>query len=105
MAYLPDIYQQFRKDFPEVNAAHEALSTKLHEEGPLDQRSRRLVKLGLAVGSQSQGAVRSHVRRALDEEFTPAEIEHAIVLGLTSVGFPAMIAALQWARDVFAARS
>ena len=67
MVYLPEIYEQFRSDFPEVARAYDALSGSLHEAGPLDQRSRRLVKLGIAVGAESEGAVRSHVRKALDE--------------------------------------
>src|SRR5918996_1108387 len=33
--------------------------------GPLDPRSARLVKLGVAIGAQAEGAVRSHARRAL----------------------------------------
>jgi alkylhydroperoxidase/carboxymuconolactone decarboxylase family protein YurZ len=44
------------------------------------------------------------VRRALDEGLTPAEIEHAVLLSLTTVGFPAMIAALKWAREVLHTR-
>ena len=31
--------------------------------GPLDQKTVRLVKLALAIGAKSEGAVHSHVRR------------------------------------------
>ena len=103
--YLPEIYEQFRRDYPELASAYDGLSAKLHEAGPLDARTRRLVKLGIAVGAESEGAVRSHVRKALKEGLTPAEIEHAILLGLTTAGFPAMIAALKWAREVIGSRS
>ena len=71
--------------------------------GPLDARARRLVKPGVAVGTQAEGAVRSHVRKARDEGLAPAEIEHAILLSLTTVGFAAMIASLKWAREVLQA--
>ena len=104
MTYLPEIYEQFRTDYPELAQAYDALSGKLHEAGPLDQRTRRLVKLAAAVGAEAEGAVRSHVRKALEEGSSPEEIEHAILLSLTTAGFPAMIASLKWAREVFQAR-
>jgi alkylhydroperoxidase/carboxymuconolactone decarboxylase family protein YurZ len=102
--YLPEIYEQFRRDFPDIAHAYDALSSTLHDSGPLDRKSRRLTKLAASVGAESQGAVRSHVRKALDEGLSRPEIEHAILLTLTVVGFPAMVAALKWAREVFAAR-
>jgi hypothetical protein len=32
----------------------------------------RLVKLGIAIGAQAEGAVRSHARRALAEQMRPS---------------------------------
>jgi alkylhydroperoxidase/carboxymuconolactone decarboxylase family protein YurZ len=102
--YLPAIYERVRADFPEAMRAYEALSDALHTAGPLPDRERRLVKLALAVGAEAEGAVRSQVRKALGEGIARQEIEHAIVLGVTTVGFPATVAALGWAREVFEAR-
>ncbi len=76
------------------------MAGSLHEAGPLDAKTRRLVKLGIAVGAEAEGGVRSHVRKALAEGITPAEVEQAILLGFTTAGFPTMIAALKWAREV-----
>jgi alkylhydroperoxidase/carboxymuconolactone decarboxylase family protein YurZ len=104
MVYLPEIYEQFRADFPEVARAYDALSGSLHEAGPLDQRTRRLVKLGIAVGAEAEGAVRSHVRKALDEGISRQEIEQVVILGLTTAGFPTTIAALKWTREVIQSR-
>ena len=105
MTYLPEIYEQFRTDFPNVARSYDDLSGALHEAGPLDQRTRRLVKLAVAIGAEAEGAVRSHVRKALDEGISRPEVEHAILLSLTTAGFPAMVAALKWAREVFEARA
>ncbi len=104
-AYLPEIYEQFRRDYPELAQAYDEFAGKLHDAGPLDRRARRLAKLAAAVGAQSPGGVRSHVRKALDEGLSVQEIEHAILLTLTVVGFPAMIAALKWAREVIEAQA
>jgi alkylhydroperoxidase/carboxymuconolactone decarboxylase family protein YurZ len=45
------------------------------------------------------------VRRALDDGVGRDEIEHTILLSLTTAGFAAMIAALKWAREVFDVRA
>ena len=98
--YLPEIYQHFSGRFPAVKDAFDALGVAEHEAGPLGDRERRLVKLGIAVGAKSEGAVRSHVRKLLGIGASEEEILHAIVLALTTVGFPATTAALGWAEDV-----
>ncbi len=105
--YLPEVYQRFSDRFPAVKDAFDALGVAEHDAGPLSEKERRLVKLGIAVGAESEGAVRSHVRKLLGIGTPEAEILHAIVLALTTVGFPATNAALAWAEDVLteAARS
>jgi 4-carboxymuconolactone decarboxylase len=98
--YLPDIYQEFRAQFPEIAVAYDELAVKCHGWGPLNEKTRRLVKLGVAIGMNSEGGVRSHARRALDEGVTPDELRHAVILAFTTTGFPAMIAALKWVEEV-----
>jgi alkylhydroperoxidase/carboxymuconolactone decarboxylase family protein YurZ len=46
--------------------------------------------------------VRSHVRRAKEAGATETEIENAIFLGMTTVGFPRTAAAWSWAQIQFA---
>ncbi len=85
---------------PGVLDAYHRLGEACAEAGPLDARSRRLVKLGLAVGGRSEGAVHSHVRRALDEGFSPDEVRQVAALAITTLGFPLAIAGLTWIEDV-----
>ena len=72
--YLPDVYTRFEHRFPAVHVAHQELARACYEGGPLDARCARLVKLGIAIGAQAEGAVRSHARRALAEGLTEDEI-------------------------------
>ncbi len=102
--YLPKPYQQFQSDHPEVATAYEALGAACHDAGPLAEKERHLIKLGIATAGQSKGGVRAHVRCALDAGATAEEIRHAILLALTTSGFPTTIAALGWAQQVFEAR-
>ena len=98
--YLPEVFQQFQRRFPGVKEAFDALGAAEHEAGPLDEKERRLVKLGIAVGAESEGGVRSHVRKLLGIGVSEEEILHTIVLALTTIGFPATNAALGWAEEV-----
>lgn len=102
MDYLPEIFQQFKQRFPKVKDSFDALGAAEHEAGPLEEKERRLAKLGIAVGAESEGAVRSHVRKLLGIGATQEEILHTIVLALTTIGFPATNAALSWAEEVLA---
>jgi len=98
--YLPNKYVDFKKQFPEIYELYKDLATKVRESGPLDENTQNLIKLGIAVGSNSRGAVVSHTRKALGTGATREEISHAILLSLSTTGFPNMIAALNWANEV-----
>ena len=100
MPYLPDIYKGFTRQFPEIAKAYDELAGKCHDWGPLDEKTRRLVKLGVAIGSNSEGGVRSHARRAIEEGVTADEVRHAVLLALTTASFPTMIAAMKWVEEV-----
>jgi 4-carboxymuconolactone decarboxylase len=98
--YLPEIYKEFQNRFPEVASIYNKLAVACNGWGPLDDKMRRLLKLGIAMGLNSEGGVRSHARRALEEGITAAELRHAVILAFTTAGFPAMIAAMKWVEEV-----
>ena len=104
MNYLPGIYKEFKQQFPEVAKAYDELAAKCHGWGPLDEKTRRLIKLGVAIGSNSEGGVRSHARRALEEGITTDELRHAVLLAFTTAGYPTMIAAMKWVDEVIEKR-
>ena len=97
---LPSAYRRFATEHPKLTQAYEQLSEGSLTEGPLDRKSAELVKIGIAIGARLEGAVHSHVRRALEAGATADEVRHAIRLALTTVGFPTMMATLSWANDV-----
>lgn len=100
MSDLPLPFQRFLTRYPDVEKAHMELSLAVNREGPLDERARRLIRLGIAIGAQSQGGIKSHARRALAEGLTAEELRHAALLALPTAGFPAMIAAAEWIEEV-----
>jgi 4-carboxymuconolactone decarboxylase len=103
--YLPKQYKEFNETFPDVGRAFSNLGLACHNAGPLDPKTRYLVKLGVASAIQSEGAVKSHARKALDAGAKADELRHAVVLALTTAGFPKTIAALGWITEVLEARA
>ena len=104
MAKLPAAYTRFTQRFPRVAKLHEELGKAAAGAGPLDERTAHLVKLGMAMGARSEGAVHSHVRRALAAGATAAQIRHAAALAVPTLGFPAAAAAFTWIDDVLGRR-
>jgi alkylhydroperoxidase/carboxymuconolactone decarboxylase family protein YurZ len=97
---LPSGAARLAERYPAVWKAYAALGEQCAEQGPLDARARRLIKLATAIGSGSEGAVHSHVRRALAEGIKPAELDHVMLLAIPLVGFAAAVKAMTWIDDI-----
>ncbi|MFN3476142.1 MAG: carboxymuconolactone decarboxylase family protein [Candidatus Methylomirabilales bacterium] len=105
MEKLPAPYQQFTKKFREAWEAYDRLGAACHEGGPLDRKTRELVKLGMAIGGRLEGAVHAHTRLALAAGATPEEIRHVVLLAIPTVGFPSMMASMTWVDDILQKRA
>jgi alkylhydroperoxidase/carboxymuconolactone decarboxylase family protein YurZ len=98
--YLPQVFERFGVDYPAVMEAFRALAERLHEAGPLSVRERRLAKLGIAIGRESEGGVRSHARKALAEGIEQEAIRQVALLAISTGGYPAAMAAYGWINEV-----
>ena len=99
---LPGTFRQFCARFPDLAAAHDAMGAAAGSAGPLDEKHRELVRIGISLGAGLESAVKSHVRRAREAGASEEEIEQTILLAMTTVGFPRTVAAWSWARQQFA---
>jgi alkylhydroperoxidase/carboxymuconolactone decarboxylase family protein YurZ len=98
--YLPKTYEDFSDKFSEIMKDYQQLGKVCREAGPLERKYQDLIKLGIAIGANSRGAVMSSVRKALASGAEADEIAHVVLLSLTTTGFPNMIAALGWVNEV-----
>lgn len=105
MSPIPKRFVKFTEDYPDVAKAYEALGDAVHAAGPLDEKTRALVKLAISTGARLEGAVHSHVRKALAAGVTPAELRQVVLLSLPTIGLPSMMAALSWVDDVLEGES
>lgn len=97
---LPATAGRVAEDYPEFWDAYAAFGAAASAAGPIDGETKRLVKLALAIGAQSEGAVHSHTRRGLDEEIPPETLEHVALLAAPTIGFPKAVAGLSWIEDI-----
>jgi AhpD family alkylhydroperoxidase len=100
MSKLPKRYQKFHKDYPDVAASYEKLGEAVHNSGPLDDKTRSLIKLAISTGARLEGAVHSHTRKAIKAGATPEEIHHTVMLALPTIGLPSTMAAFSWVDDI-----
>ncbi len=104
MPRMPAQYQKLQKRFGPVLKAVDDLGQAAKAAGPLDRRTAELIQLAAAAAVRSEGSVHSHARRAVGAGAKPDEVRHALILLTSTIGFPAVSAALSWAEDVLTAR-
>lgn len=93
-------YRYFREQHGEIFKAYENFGHLIHEKGgPLDEKTRGLIKVAISATSQYDYALQSHIDKALAAGCTKEEIEHAILLVAPSAGFPKAMAALMVLRE------
>ena len=97
--YLPQVFERFGSDYPAVMEAFRGLAERLHR-GRASVRERRLAKLGIAIGRESEGGVRSHARKALAEGIEREAIRQVALLAISTGGYPAAMAAFGWINEV-----
>ena len=95
----PRKYTEFIERFPKLGEAWEAIHAA-EEEGPLDPRTSRLVKLAVAIGAFKEGAVHAAARKALKAGVSAEELAQVVVLATATLGMPGTVAAYCWVQDM-----
>ncbi|WP_227285989.1 carboxymuconolactone decarboxylase family protein [Boseongicola sp. H5] len=97
---MPGAAGDLAEAYPDVWSAYAVLGKATAEAGPLTARERRLVKLALAIGAASEGAVHSHTRRAKSEGIEAAAVMQVAMLAIGPLGLPRAVAAKTWIEDI-----
>lgn len=104
MSELPETYERMKREYPEVLGRYESLGETVKSAGPLDPKTAALVKLALSIGAGLEGAAHSSTRKALAAGCTLKDLRHVALLGIPTLGWPAMMRAKSWIDDVAAKR-
>lgn len=100
MAKTPKQYQNIKKKYAKVHEAVNNLGKTIKKAGPLNRKTAELIQLAAAAAIRSEGSVHSHARRAMQAGATKKELNHAVLLLTSTIGFPTVSAALCWIEDV-----
>jgi AhpD family alkylhydroperoxidase len=88
------IFTRFKEEFPKVYAMHEALGKEIHEHsGPLDEKTRWLIKIAVSASCNHKRALDTHIRKAKSAGVTDEQIKHTLLLLMSTTGFPAFMKA------------
>lgn len=96
---LPKMYTGIKKRYKKLGTAVENLGKTIRTLGPINKKTSHLIQLAAAAAIRSEGAVHSHVRRAREAGAKEEEIYHTLILLTSTIGFPAVSAAISWADD------
>ena len=94
----PQTYRDFIAKFPKLGQAWDALS-EAGQEGPLDAKTQRLIKLAVAVGALKEGPVHASARKALAAGITREELDQVVALAAGTLGMPSSVAVWSWIRE------
>lgn len=97
---MPGAAGDLAEEYPDVWKAYSALGKATADCGPLTDREKRLVKLALAIGAGSEGAVHSHTRRAMSDGIETAALTQVALLSIGPLGLPRAVAAKTWIEDI-----
>lgn len=97
---MPGAAGDLAERHPDIWTAYSALGKATADCGPLTDREKRLVKLALAVGAGSEGAVHSHTRRARADGIEADAILQVAMLAIGPLGLPRAVAAKTWIEDI-----
>ena len=95
---LPKHFDKFVKKYPQVWQGHQKLTEACAKSGPLDRKTRELIKVAISAAANQETAVERHAVMAVQEGAKEREVYQAVLLLITTVGFPRASAALKWAK-------
>lgn len=85
----------FKEKHKGIYESYEDFGQKIHEEGgPLDEKSRWLIKVAVSAAGQHRFSLKTHIRKARKAGCSWEEIEHSILLVAPTSGFPTMMEAV-----------
>jgi len=89
-----DIYSTFKAEFPELSERINGTSHAIHVDGgPLDDKTRALIKVAVAGAAGHLTALETHLVAARETGATDQEVAHALLMLVSTCGFPTFMEA------------
>lgn len=98
MPEIPQAHQDFVTKYPQLAQAWELIAAA-GQQGSLDEKTIRLLKLAAAIGAMREGSVHASVRKALALGIPRAELEQVVAIAASVLGLPSVVATHTWVQD------
>lgn len=84
----------------DIYEAYRSYGKAIDEDGgPLEEKTKRLIKVAISATIQNEYSLTTHMKKALKAGCSLEEIEHTLLLVAPTAGFPAMMKALMTLRE------
>lgn len=102
MSKIADNLKYFVDNHGEIYEAYENYGKLIHEcGGPLDEKTRALLKIVISATCKHEYALTTHIKKAINSGCSKEEIEHALLLTAPTAGFPSMMESIMIMRSLF----
>ena len=89
MKNIHKLYTEFKKECPEIDSKYRELGKAIHKgAGPIKEKDRWLIKIGISGASGHLRALETHMLKAKEAGATQDEIKQTLLLLISTVGFP-----------------
>ena len=88
---LRDPSRALRRAIPEVYDGYRQMHAAAYAAGALDEKTKELIALGIAVSKECDGCIASHARGAARTGATEAEVAEALGVTIAMNGGPATV--------------
>lgn len=92
---VPHTLQAIARQFPSAWKAYQAFRDACDRSGPLNPKTRELIKIAVEVAKKRHGGLAAHIRRAQKAGASTGEISQTILLAAPLVGLPDVLNAFQ----------
>jgi AhpD family alkylhydroperoxidase len=103
MAGLPPAFAAMKDAYPAVWDSQSAMNQTCDEAGPLDARTRELIKVAVLAAAGYEQSVKGHAHLALEAGASAAEVRQAVLLAAGPAGIPAVAYGLSWVEEALSA--
>ena len=93
-------FKYFTDNHGDIYESYRSYGKAIDEDGgPLEEKTRRLIKVAVSATIQNEYSLTTHIKKALKAGCSLEEIEHTILLVAPTVGFPAMMKGIMTLRE------
>jgi AhpD family alkylhydroperoxidase len=83
--------RELRRAIPEVYDGYRQMHAAAYAAGSLDQKTKELIALAIAVGKECDGCIASHARGAVRTGATESEVAEALGVAIAMNGGPGTV--------------